>query len=267
MPSSTDKVHLEKLIGDDKDGDFSVDGRPVKVDTYTAKNAARVSSYTPIGAQSSRKQSAKNLATYPASKESKKKRSGKIGSYAAQPLSFVSSGIMDTETIELRTTESNETKGTCCESKLVSHSIEYRAFEMHTTGFGSKMMAKMGYIEGTGLGKDGQGMAQPIKVSQRPKSLGLGAEVPETSGKSSITQPRPKSTGRSAKSSGTNVKSAKSDNHKFGSFEKHTKGFGSKMMAKMGFVEGMGLGKDSQGIVNPLLAVRRPKSMGLGATS
>ncbi|KAL0358321.1 UNVERIFIED_CONTAM: Tuftelin-interacting protein 11 [Sesamum angustifolium] len=239
MPSSTDKVRLEKLIGDDKDGDFSVDGRPVKVDTYTAKNAARVSSYTPIGAQSSRKQSAKNLATYPASKESKKKKSGKIGSYAAQPLSFVSSGIMDTETIELRTTESNETKGTCCESKLVSHSIEYRAFEMHTTGFGSKMMAKMGYIE----------------------------EVPETSGKSSITQPRPKSTGRSAKSSGTNVKSAKSDNHKFGSFEKHTKGFGSKMMAKMGFVEGMGLGKDSQGIVNPLLAVRRPKSMGLGATS
>ncbi|KAK4404242.1 Zinc finger CCCH-type with G patch domain-containing protein [Sesamum angolense] len=248
------QLSIVQLIGDDKDGDFSVDGRPVKVDTYTAKNAARVGSYTPIGAQSSRKQSARNLATYPASKESKKKRSGKIGSYAAQPLSFVSSGIMDTETIELRTTESNETKGTCCESKLVSHSIEYRAFEMHTTGFGSKMMAKMGYIEGTGLGKDGQGMAQPIEVSQRPKSLGLGAEVPETSGKSSITQPRPKSTGRSAKSSGTNVKSAKSDNHKFGSFEKHTKGFGSKMMAKMGFVEGMGLGKDSQGIVSPLLA-------------
>ncbi|XP_011084036.1 uncharacterized protein LOC105166393 [Sesamum indicum] len=267
MPSSTDKVRLEKLIGDNEDGDFSVDGKPLKVDTYTAKNTARVGTYTPIGAQSSRKQSTKNLATYPASKESKKKKSGKIGSYAAQPLSFVSSGIMDTETIELRTTESNETKDTCHESKLVSHSIEYKAFEIHTTGFGSKMMAKMGYIEGTGLGKDGQGMAQPIEVSQRPKSLGLGAEVPEASGKSSITQSRPNSTGRSAKSSGTNVKSAKSDNHKFGSFEKHTKGFGSKMMAKMGFVEGMGLGKDSQGIVNPLLAVRRPKSMGLGATS
>ncbi|KAK4414983.1 Tuftelin-interacting protein 11 [Sesamum alatum] len=265
MPSSIDKIRLEKLIGADEDGDFSVvDRKPVKVDN--AKNAARVGSYTPVGAQSSRKQITKNLATYPASKESKRKKSGKVGSYSAQPLSFVSSGIMDTETVELRTTESNET-GTCYESKLVSHSVEYRAFEMHTTGFGSKMMAKMGYIEGTGLGKDGQGMAQPIEVSQRPKSLGLGAEVPETSGKASSTPARPKSTGRSPKSSGTNGKSAKSDNHKLGSFEKHTKGFGSKMMAKMGFVEGMGLGRDSQGIVNPLVAVRRPKSMGLGARS
>ncbi|KAL0451744.1 UNVERIFIED_CONTAM: Zinc finger CCCH-type with G patch domain-containing protein [Sesamum latifolium] len=191
MPSSTDKVRLEKLIGDDEDDDFSVvDGRPVKVDTYTTKNTARVCTHTPLGAQSSRKQSTKNLTTYPASKESKKK-SGKSGSYATQPLSFVSSGIMDTETVELRTTESNEAKGTCHKSKLVSHSVEYRAFEMHTTGFGSKMMAKMGYIEGTGLGKDGQGMAQPIEVSQRPKSLGLGAEVPETSVIINHTQPDP----------------------------------------------------------------------------
>jgi G patch domain-containing protein 2 len=50
-----------------------------------------------------------------------------------------------------------------------------------------------------------------------------------------------------------------------GSFEKHTKGFGSKMMAKMGFVEGSGLGRESQGITAPLGAVRLPKSRGLGA--
>ncbi|EPS60366.1 hypothetical protein M569_14436, partial [Genlisea aurea] len=50
------------------------------------------------------------------------------------------------------------------------------SFERHTTGFGSKMLAKMGYVGGRrGLGKDGQGISEPIEVSQRPKSLGLGA--------------------------------------------------------------------------------------------
>jgi len=50
-----------------------------------------------------------------------------------------------------------------------------------------------------------------------------------------------------------------------GTFEAHTKGFGSRMMSKMGFVEGQGLGRDGQGINNPLEAVKRPKSLGLGA--
>jgi len=38
------------------------------------------------------------------------------------------------------------------------------------------MMAKMGFIEGTGLGKDGQGIVQPIQAIHRPKSLGLGVQ-------------------------------------------------------------------------------------------
>lgn len=50
-----------------------------------------------------------------------------------------------------------------------------------------------------------------------------------------------------------------------GTFEAHTKGFGSRMMSKMGFVEGQGLGRDGQGISSPLEAVKRPKSLGLGA--
>lgn len=49
------------------------------------------------------------------------------------------------------------------------------------------------------------------------------------------------------------------------SFEQHTKGFGSKMMTKMGFIPGTGLGKDAQGITTPLTVVRLPKSQGLGA--
>ena len=170
-------------------------------------------------------------------------------------MSFVSSGVMqsgDVETITVDSQEINETG----ENKDATSSSKFGAFEVHTKGFGSKMMAKMGFIEGGGLGKDGQGMAQPIEVTQRPKSLGLGVDFSDISVDSVKNKPQSSRTG-------TSGKHGKTEN--LGAFEKHTKGFGSKMMAKMGFVEGTGLGKDSQGIVSPIVAVRRPKARGLGA--
>ncbi|XP_041998339.1 uncharacterized protein LOC121748179 [Salvia splendens] len=268
LPSSNDKIRLEKLIGaNDDEADFSViGGKPVKGHASTAKKNAKGGIAIPAGSQSSRRKPSKNSATYLDSKDGKRNKTGKTGSYSAQPLSFISSGVMNTEIFELKATESSDTK-----DKPASNSVEYGAFEVHTTGFGSKMMAKMGYVGGGGLGKDGQGMAQPIEVSQRPKSLGLGAEAPEATIKSPNTAPQTKSAGRGgARSSETNRKPMKikevSQESKMGSFEKHTKGFGSKMMARMGFMEGMGLGRDAQGIVDPLSAVRRPKSMGLGAS-
>ena len=51
---------------------------------------------------------------------------------------------------------------------------------------------------------------------------------------------------------------------RLGAFEQQTTGFGSRMMARMGFVDA-GLGRESQDIVNPLVAVRRPSACGLGA--
>lgn len=52
----------------------------------------------------------------------------------------------------------------------------YGGFEQHTTGFGSKMLAKWGFGgAGSGLGRSQQGIAEPIAAVQRAKKLGLGA--------------------------------------------------------------------------------------------
>lgn len=103
--------------------------------------------------------------------------SGKKGSsYARQPVSFISSGIMQSEAVQMETAGSIEAESTYHENKGGASSTKLGAFEVHTKGFGSRMMAKMGFVAGQGLGKDGQGMVKLIEVTKRPKSLGLGVE-------------------------------------------------------------------------------------------
>ncbi|KAH9291701.1 hypothetical protein KI387_043110, partial [Taxus chinensis] len=51
-----------------------------------------------------------------------------------------------------------------------------------------------------------------------------------------------------------------------GEFEKHTKGIGSKILNNMGF-NGINLGKNNQGITNPILVEERPRYAGLGYAS
>ena len=61
----------------------------------------------------------------------------------------------------------------------------------------------------------------------------------------------------------SSLSSNSSKNAHIGSFEKHSRGIGSKLMSKMGY-EGKGLGKHAQGIVEPIMVEERPKYLGLG---
>lgn len=50
---------------------------------------------------------------------------------------------------------------------------DFAVFENHTIGIGSKLLKKMGY-EGKGLGINGQGIVNSIKVEELPRQAGLG---------------------------------------------------------------------------------------------
>ncbi|XP_019463084.1 PREDICTED: uncharacterized protein LOC109361984 isoform X3 [Lupinus angustifolius] len=254
MPSSSGRQRLAKLMGvDAENADFAAidyrNKKPVTGDRSSAKKGAKRNDFRLQEPQSVQNKTSKYSKSRGSDKGKDKKGSGQKGPLANQPVSFVSSGLIHSETVQIAAVDTEETGSPY--KKGVTSSANIGSFEVHTTGFGSKMLARMGYMEGAGLGKNGQGMAEPIEVIRRPKSLGLGVEF-------SNNPPEPDS----EPARRNNYKSSSS---RIGAFEKHTKGFGSKMMAKMGFIEGTGLGRDSQGITDPLSAVRLPKSRGLGA--
>lgn len=57
------------------------------------------------------------------------------------------------------------------------------------SNIGNRMLQSMGWTPGSGLGRDGRGISEPVQAVQRPKGLGLGFPLP----KSTPTSPAPTS--------------------------------------------------------------------------
>uniref|UniRef100_A0A8C2N354 G patch domain containing 2 n=1 Tax=Cricetulus griseus TaxID=10029 RepID=A0A8C2N354_CRIGR len=53
------------------------------------------------------------------------------------------------------------------------------------SNIGNRMLQSMGWTPGSGLGRDGRGIAEPVQAVQRPKGLGLGFPLPKSTPTSS----------------------------------------------------------------------------------
>lgn len=99
-------------------------------------------------------------------------------SYASQPMDFVASGVIRADAVlaetVVRETVARERVERGAATVVSEH---FGRFEQHTTGFGSRMMAKMGFEPGKGLGRQGEGIAEPVQAEVRPRALGLGAQA------------------------------------------------------------------------------------------
>jgi len=111
-------------------------------------------------------------------------------------------------------------------------------------GGGGGRGAGLGFQQRSGLGNGARaGIGAPQRTERKTISSSKKTADPTTA-------PKP-------------AKKSKNVDKTFGKFEKHTKGFASKMMEKMGWTPGQGLGKEGVGIVQPIDVQVRPRNQGL----
>ncbi len=127
--------------------------------------------------------------------------------------------------------------------------------------------------DGSGEGEVGEGEAREARAGMGWVAEGggadTGASAPQFSRSAGAAPPAaPAAAARSAAAPPSQLGGGRAPAPgalpgNIGAFEKHTKGFGAKMLAKFGF-SGR-LGKNEQGITQPIEVVVRPTQLGLGA--
>ncbi len=76
--------------------------------------------------------------------------------------------------LENETTPTNIGEGSGGLLLMGNQNENFGEWEQHTRGFGSKLMQKMGYVFGEGLGRDGEGRIDPVKAFVFPPGRSLG---------------------------------------------------------------------------------------------
>ncbi|XP_014232763.1 angiogenic factor with G patch and FHA domains 1-like [Trichogramma pretiosum] len=142
---------------------------------------------------------------------------------------------------------------------------------------GFKLLSKMGWSDGESLGKNNDGLLEPVQVSQNVERAGLGAvNIPKKSTEVTKKDKRKQKILEKTKfryeqipdppqskpvASQDTVKTEQSSLDV--SISKENKGF--KLLSKMGWSEGTSLGKNNDGLLEPVQLCKNLERTGLGA--
>ena len=93
------------------------------------------------------------------------------------PVSFVNAESSDSKRVKSVTKNVNRIQSQFHSSSNMSKKNDIGGWEKHTKGFGSKMLEMMGYREGQGLGPQGIGIVEPIKVQMNQGRVCLDSKL------------------------------------------------------------------------------------------